>query len=151
MIEIYTDGSCKGNGTENALGGWAAIVYIDGVIKSVSAGTEKNSTNNICELKPIIWAVGHYGDRHPTVYTDSAYAFNALTNWRHAWKANGWRRKNNGEIKNLEYIQAFDKMESMGLTINLVKVKGHANCKGNILADKLATGEMTISQVMDSQ
>ena len=59
--------------------------------------------------------------------------------------------KSKGEIKNLEYIQAFDKLESMGLTVNLVKVKGHSNCEGNIFADKLATGEMTISQVMDKQ
>lgn len=147
MIEIYTDGSCRGNGTENATGGWAAVVYEDGIIKSAVAGTVENTTNNICELKAILWAVGYYGHRHPTIYTDSAYALNALTKWRYDWKANGWRRKD-GEIKNLDYIQAFDRFEEMGLTVDLQKVKGHANCKGNILADKLATGQITVTEVM---
>lgn len=147
MLEIYTDGSCVGNGSANAKGGWAAVVYEDGVLKSATAGREENTTNNICELKAILWAQGYYGYRHPIVYSDSAYAINALSIWRYNWKANGWRR-DKGAIKNLEYIQAFDKMEELGLTITLKKVKGHANCEGNILADKLATGQLTVEQVM---
>lgn len=148
MIEIYTDGSCLANGTENAIGGWGVVVYEDGVLKSATQKREQNTTNNICELKAILWAQGYYGHLHPIVYSDSAYAIGALTEWRHNWKANGWRR-DKGKIKNLELIQAFDKMESLGLTVTLKKVKGHADCEGNVLADKLATGELTVAQVMD--
>lgn len=147
MIEIFVDGSCTGNGTENAMGGWGAVVYEDGVLKSATQKREQNTTNNICELKAILWAQGYYGHLHPIVYSDSAYAIGALTEWRHNWKANGWTKKG-GPIRNLELIQAYDKMEQMGLTLNLKKVKGHANCEGNILADKLATGQITVAQVM---
>ena len=148
MSEIYTDGACSGNGTEHATGGWAAVVYEDGVLVSATAGREENTTNNICELKAILWAQGYYGHRHPIVYSDSAYAINSLTLWKDGWKANGWKRAK-GEVKNLELIQAYDTMESLGLTVTLKKVKGHADCEGNILADKLATGQLTIAQVMN--
>lgn len=145
MIEIYTDGSAKFNGTENAVGGWGVVVYEDGVLKSATQKREQNTTNNICELKAILWAQAYYGKYHPIIYSDSAYAINSLSIWRYNWKANGWNREKGGPPKNLELIQAFDQMESLGLTVTLKKVAGHADCEGNILADKLATGELTVA------
>jgi ribonuclease HI len=44
-VEIYTDGSCKGNGrADGGRGGWAAILSCNGKTKELS-GTEPNTTN----------------------------------------------------------------------------------------------------------
>ena len=113
----------------------------------------ENTTNNICELKAILYALVKYGlyNPTPTVYSDSAYAINSLTVWRHTWKDKGWNRYDGGTIKNLELIQAFDELEEKGFKINLIKVKGHDNVEGNILADKLATGKILPEDILNKK
>ena len=92
-------------------------------------------------MNAILYAVIRYGKFEPIIYSDSAYAINSFTIWRHSWKANGWRKADGSEIKNLELIKAFDELMENGYKICLEKVKGHSNCEGNIIADKLAVAE----------
>ena len=143
MIEIFTDGAAKANGQSNNIGGFAVVVYKDGQLIETYSKREYNTTNNICEMKAILYAIIKYGKANPIIYSDSAYAINSFTVWRHSWKANGWRKGDGGEIKNLDLIQAFDDLMEKGYQIRLEKVKGHSNCEGNIIADKLAVAEVT--------
>ena len=53
MIKIYTDGSCLNN---PGVGGWAAIININGEIKKIS-GSVKDTTNNKMELMAPIKAL----------------------------------------------------------------------------------------------
>ena len=144
MIEIYTDGACSNNGSENSYGAFAVVVYKDGELVETYVKGEKNTTNNICEMKAILYAIIKYGKACPIIYSDSAYAINSFENWRHNWKTNGWRKADGGEVKNLELVQAYDDLViNKGYRFCLKKVKGHSNCEGNIIADKLAVAEVT--------
>ena len=59
MLEIYTDGSCKGN---PGPGSWGAIVLKDGVVwEAVYSGTVPDTTNNRMEMFAILWAADQYG------------------------------------------------------------------------------------------
>ena len=143
MIEIFTDGACSNNGSENSYGAFAVVVYKDGELVETYVKGEKNTTNNICEMKAILYAIIKYGKACPTIYSDSAYAINSFENWRHNWKTNGWRKADGGEVKNLELVQAYDALViNKGYHFCLKKVKGHSNCEGNIIADKLAVAEV---------
>ena len=141
MIEIFVDGACSNNGSENSYGAFAVIVYKDGKLVETYVKGEKNTTNNICEMKAILYAIIKYGKAHPIIYTDSAYALNSFTVWRLNWKKNNWYKANGERVKNLELIQAYDDLIEKGYQFRLEKVKGHSNCEGNIIADKLAVAE----------
>ena len=143
MIEIYTDGACTKNGCAENVGGFAVVVYKDGELVETYSKREYNTTNNICEMKAILYAIIKYGKTNPIIYSDSAYAINSFTVWRHNWKANGWRKADGSPVKNLELIQAFDDLIENGYQFCLKKVKGYSNCEGNIIADKLAVAETT--------
>lgn len=150
MIEIFVDGACSNNGSKNSYGAFAVVVYKDGKLVETYVKGEKNTTNNICEMKAILYAIIKYGKACPTIYSDSSYAINSFENWRHNWKTNGWRKADGSEIKNVELVKAFDYLViDMGYRFRLEKVKGHSNCEGNIIADKLAVAEVTRIKSMD--
>ena len=150
MIEVFTDGACSNNGSENSYGAFAVVVYKDGELVETYVKGETNTTNNICEMKAILYAIIKYGKACPTIYSDSAYAINSFENWRHSWKSNGWRKADGSEVKNVELVKAFDYLViDMGYRFCLEKVKGHSNCEGNIIADKLAVAEVARIKHMD--
>ena len=151
MLEIFVDGACSGNGSENSYGAFAVVVYKDGKLVETYVKGEKNTTNNICEMKAILYAFIKYGKAFPTIYTDSAYALNSFVNWRLGWKENNWCKANGEPIKNLELVQAYDELLEKGYKICLEKVKGHSNCEGNIIADKLAVAEVARMKDMEGK
>src|SRR5262249_20616731 len=53
-ITVVTDGACLSNGTEDARGGWAAIVLRPNAEEEVLTGGEIPSTNNRMELTAAI-------------------------------------------------------------------------------------------------
>ena len=88
MIEIYTDGSCKGNGTKKSSGGFAVIVTDNSeTIIETYSHYESNTTNNIMEMKAVLWAMYKYGskDEPPIVFCDSAYVVNTFNDWMFKW------------------------------------------------------------------
>ena len=90
-VEIYTDGACSGN---PGVGGWCAILIYNGIEKTIS-GYNKSTTNNRMELFAII--MGLAALKQPcnvTLYSDSAYAINAINNgWLDSWRRGGWKQK----------------------------------------------------------
>ena len=141
----YTDGSARGNGKENNFGGFGVVIVEDDNQTYVSqyAHFEENTTNNIQELKAILWVMINYGKHNPpiTVYSDSAYCVNTLTQWMYGWARNDWVKSDNKTPENLELIKTYYELEQKGYRINLFKIKGHAGNYWNEFADALATGK----------
>ena len=138
----YTDGSCQGNPGPGGFG----VAVLDDNENLITTYSERanNTTNNREELKAILWAFLKYGskDKILTVYSDSAYCVNTLTNWMFSWEKNNWKKANNQSPENLDLIKPFFNYFQLGNNIQLKKVKGHAQNKWNNMADQLATGKM---------
>ena len=138
----YTDGSCQGNPGPGGFG----VVVLDDNENLITTYSEQYdyTTNNKMELSAILWAFLKYGskDKILTVYSDSAYCVNTLTNWMFSWEKNNWKKANNQSPENLDLIKPFFNYFQLGNNIQLKKVKGHAQNKWNNMADQLATGKM---------
>ena len=125
MIEIYTDGACKGNPGKGA---WAAIIIRDGNKTRVS-GSRENTTNNQMELTAVIRALETLGPgKTATVFSDSQYVINSITR---NWKRNA----------NLELWHRLD-LITKDLTLTWKWVKGHSGHPLNEEADQLANEEV---------
>jgi len=148
-LVIYCDGACEPN---PGIGGWGFVVYRDGVEIHADCGGANPTTNNIMEMTGALMALRWLADRtygevygagaepgaEPRLFCDSQYVVNGCNDWRHNWKARGWKRKGkNPEIANLELWQQLD----AALTLALIKLewcKGHAGIIGNERADELS-------------
>ena len=154
-MTIYTDGSAAPNPGQ---GGYGVVLLDDNDnIIECYQHREEYTTNNIQELKSILYALIKYGVninnpllgfvQPPIVYSDSAYAVNTFNSWMFSWERNGWLKSDHKVPENLELIQAYFDLYQKGWRIDLKKVKGHNNIKGNELADKLATNKLTVEQI----
>lgn len=80
--------------------------------------------------------------RDATIYTDSKYAIDCVTNWYKNWVKNGWVNSKGKPVENRDLVQDIrDKLEErdlLGKATYFVWVKGHASDAGNIAADRLA-------------
>ena len=134
MINIYTDGACKGN---PGPGGWGALV-VDGENKSEIFGGEPSTTNNRMEILAVIMALKTIiTDSEITVFTDSKYVQKGISEWIGNWKINGWRTSNKKAVKNKYLWIELDTLTSK-FTINWMWVKGHSGHLENDRADYLA-------------
>ena len=133
-IEIYTDGACRGN---PGVGGWGAIIHYLDTSKELFGGSHE-TTNNQMEMQAVI--EGLKALKEPcniTLYTDSKYVMDGITNWIHGWKQNDWMTANKKPVKNKELWQELDGLVSKH-NIEWKWVKGHAGIPGNERADELA-------------
>jgi len=130
MIKIYTDGSCLNN---PGVGGWAAIININGEIKKIS-GSIKDTTNNKMELMAPIKALQEIeGNEQIEIYTDSQYVRLGITDWVHKWMKNNWQTSKKEPVKNKElWIQLYELTNSFD--IKWIWVKAHA---GNLLNEEV--------------
>ena len=134
MINIYTDGACKGNPGK---GGWGALI-IDGDVKNEIYGGEHNTTNNRMEIMAVIMALQTVNTKNEiTVFTDSTYVQKGINEWINKWKINGWKASNKKEVKNKDLWVQLDSLVTK-LQINWIWVKGHSGHPGNERADYLA-------------
>ena len=133
---IYTDGACSGN---PGPGGWGAVILDkDNKQKNIS-GSEENTTNNRMELSAAIMALEEVNmNSEITIYTDSTYVKNGITEWVLKWKENGWKNSNKEPVKNKDLWEKLVNLCEQN-TINWKWVKAHASNKYNNLADELAT------------
>lgn len=138
-VDIYTDGACSGN---PGIGGWCAILIYNGIEKTIS-GFNKQTTNNRMEVFAIIQGLAALKERcEVTIYSDSAYAVNAIENgWLESWKRNGWRTGDNKEVKNIDLWNDLS-LRMSEQNVRFVKVKGHADNEYNNLCDKTARAEI---------
>jgi ribonuclease HI len=133
---IYTDGACSGN---PGPGGWGAVIFDEKEKQNNISGKVKDTTNNRMELMAPIMALKKIKSKSDiTIFTDSTYVKNGITEWIQKWEKNGWKSSNRKPVKNQDlWIKLNDLCQKNKVIWKWVK--GHSNNKYNILADELAT------------
>ncbi len=139
-VVLYTDGACKGN---PGPGGWGALLQAmtdKGLTERELCGGERETTNNRMEMMAVIEGLSAL--TRPcdvTIYLDSKYVMQGITEWIAGWKARGWKTAAKQPVKNVDLWQRLDAVVSTaGHTIEWQWVKGHAGNAGNERADGLA-------------
>ncbi|MBL6969632.1 MAG: ribonuclease HI, partial [Gammaproteobacteria bacterium] len=134
MVEIFTDGGCRGN---PGVGGWGALLRYGEVEKELWGG-ESNTTNNRMELSAVIHALEAVKRSVPLrITTDSKYVKSGITEWIHNWKKNGWKTAARKPVKNVDLWQQLDSLVQMH-QVEWAWVKGHSGHRENEIADELA-------------
>ena len=134
MIEIYTDGACRGN---PGRGGWAALLRMGAHEREIS-GAEAHTTNNRMELTAVIRALEALTRPvQARIYTDSEYVRRGISEWVTGWKARGWRTADRKPVKNQDLWQRLDELRQ-GHEIEWRWVPAHAGVADNERVDRLA-------------
>ena len=131
LIEIYTDGSSRGN---PGPGGYGIVLSYNGNEKEISEGFRK-TTNNRMELLAVIVALESLKTTKIPVkiYSDSKYVIDAITKgWLKIWIQKNFKGK-----KNKDLWLRYDKI-SMKFQVTFEWVKGHAGNIKNERCDVLA-------------
>ena len=143
VIKVWTDGSCLGNGTSNAKSA-IGIYYGDSDSRNYSSPlTCVRHTNNRAELIAVMYAIVIDFNKHPLmIHTDSEYSVRCITSYSKKWIQNGWVTAKGTGVESVDVIQfileAISVRTTLGLTTELVHVKGHSTDAGNNAADLLA-------------
>lgn len=133
-VEMFTDGACRGN---PGPGGWGVLMRFKGNEKELHGG-EQETTNNRMELMAAIIGLETLSRGcQVTLYTDSKYVMQGITEWIHNWKIKGWKTANKKPVKNADLWQRLDKAREQH-QVEWEWVKGHAGHEGNERADELA-------------
>jgi ribonuclease HI len=134
VVEIYTDGACKGN---PGAGGWGALLESGGKTRELFGG-EAYTTNNRMELTAVIRALEALrGACRVKLHTDSQYVQLGISEWIHQWKKRGWRTADKKPVKNEDLWRRLDEL-SQDHEIEWRWVRGHDGNVGNERADELA-------------
>ena len=134
IVEIYTDGACRGN---PGPGGWG-VVLIAGDRRKEMYGGAAETTNNRMELTAAIEALNALnGSRQVLLHTDSRYVMDGINDWMPNWKRRGWKTASKKPVKNQDLWQALDEAISRH-RIRWNWVRGHTGVPGNEDADRLA-------------
>lgn len=137
-IEIFTDGSCKGN---PGPGGWAALIKnLDTGGEQILRGGVKESTNNIMELTAVIKALSEFAGNSESppqikIYSDSQYVIKGATEWMPGWIKAKFKGKKNVPLWK-QYLSVSD-----GMDITFEWVKAHNGHSENEMVDSIAFAE----------
>lgn len=138
MINIATDGACKGN---PGPGGWGVAIFNEDTYVGGLHDGSVETTNNRMELRAFIAACiaineGEYlGDDDITIHIDSTYVLKGATEW-----LRGWRQKDYKGVKNADLWREVSDLRHIwnDESVELKWVKGHSGCPFNEKADELA-------------
>lgn len=134
MVEMYTDGACRGN---PGPGGWGVLLRYGDAEKELYGG-EANTTNNRMELTAVIRGLQALSRSvEVTVVTDSEYVKNGMQQWIQGWKRNGWKTAAKKPVKNVDLWQQLDQLVAQH-KVQWQWVRGHSGHEENERADELA-------------
>ncbi len=134
VVEVYTDGACKGN---PGVGGWGVLLRVGTRTRELCGG-EAHTTNNRMELTAVIRALEALKRQcRVKLHTDSKYVQQGITAWIHDWKKRGWKTAARKPVKNEDLWRRLDELAQRH-EIEWLWVKGHAGHDGNERADELA-------------
>jgi ribonuclease HI len=132
-IEIYTDGSCKGNPGK---GSWAMIVFQDKKIIDQFGDFDPSTTNNKMELTAILQALQYIKHKNikddVIIHSDSEYSVKSINLWIDGWIKRHWKN-----VKNTEILKPISVLKNELQNVKYVHVRGHNGDYGNELVDKL--------------
>lgn len=148
MVQIYTDGSAKGNPGN---GGYGIVMRFNGLVKEFSQGY-RMTTNNRMELLAIIVALEKMKTaEHPIhIYSDSKYVIDSITKkWVFGWVKKNFKGKKNSDLWK-RYLLLHPKFD-----LHFHWVKGHAGHPENERCDYLAvaaadSGDHLIDEVFEA-
>lgn len=130
-IQIYTDGSSRGN---PGPGGFGIVMKFGTNEKTVSKGF-RLTTNNRMELLAVIHALELVNtNKYPIhIYSDSKYVIEAIDKkWVWGWQKKGFKGKKNADLWQ-RYLQLHP---TFNLTFHWIK--GHAGHPENERCDQMA-------------
>lgn len=133
MVEIYTDGSSRGN---PGPGGYGVVLLAGGHRKELSKGY-RLTTNNRMELMAVIAGLEALKkhDLNITIYSDSKYVVESVEKgWVFQWNM----KPDFAKKKNRDLWKRFLKLYEYQ-NISFVWVKGHSTNRENNRCDILAT------------
>jgi ribonuclease HI len=135
MIQIFTDGACLGN---PGPGGWGAMVQRSDKTCFFS-GHETHTTNNRMELLAVIRALAMVQCHEEIcLSSDSQYVIKGITDWVHGWEKNNWKNSKKKDVENQDLWKELLGLSRTFSTLSWKWVKGHSQCLGNKVADRLA-------------
>jgi ribonuclease HI len=136
-VEVHTDGACLGN---PGPGGWAALLRY-GARERELVGGEAETTNNRMELMAAIVALETLTeDCKVTLFTDSQYVRQGITEWMRNWVRRGWKTAAGAPVKNRELWERLHAACGRH-QIDWRWVKGHSGDPDNERVDDLARRE----------
>lgn len=129
-IQIYTDGSSRGN---PGPGGYGIILKFGSKVKEISAGF-RLTTNNRMAMAVCVALENLNTNKYPiVVHSDSKYVIDAITQkWVWNWNQKQFKGKKNQDLW-LRYLRLHDQFK-----LSFVWVKGHAGHPENERCDELA-------------
>ncbi|MDO4621519.1 MAG: ribonuclease HI [Eubacteriales bacterium] len=152
LVDIYTDGSARGN--PDGPGGYGCVLqYTDrnGELheKELSQGYKK-TTNNRMELMAAIAGLEQL--RRPCevrLYSDSQYLVKAFNDhWIDSWIRKGWKRGKNEPVKNVDLWKRLLRAKEPH-KVTFIWVKGHDGHEFNERCDGLATAAADGNDLID--
>ena len=138
-VILFTDGACSGN---PGPGGWGFILRHPKSGKElVRNGGEADTTNNRMELMAVI--AGLRSLTRPTsveLVSDSTYVLQGLSTWMKGWKANGWKRREGKQLKDVKNVDLWQELDQLAEKheIRFTHVRGHQGHPENEECDRLA-------------
>jgi ribonuclease HI len=139
-IQIYTDGSSKGN---PGPGGYGVVMLSEeGHRKELAQGFRK-TTNNRMELLSVIVALETIKteDALITIYSDSKYVVDAVEKkWVFKWEKKFFENKKNPDLWK-RFLKIYRQQK-----VRFVWVKGHSNNVENERCDRLAVAAASASK-----
>lgn len=134
VVEIFTDGACRGN---PGPGGWAALLRFRGREKRLS-GALPMTTNNRMELFAAVMALEALTRPcRVRLVTDSQYLKNGITEWIKNWKKRGWMTSQKTPVKNEDLWRRLDAAAARH-EVEWLWTKGHNQHRENEAVDALA-------------
>lgn len=127
-INIYTDGACSGNQSEENLGGWGAILEY-GLHQKELFGGEINTTNNRMEMLALLNALKAIkkNNQKVNVFSDSSYLMNCFRErWYDNWLKNNWKTSKKTDVENRDLWEELLLLIKIH-DIKFYRVKGHVN------------------------
>lgn len=136
-VEVHTDGACLGN---PGPGGWAALLRY-GRHERELVGGEAATTNNRMELMAAISGLEALSeDCDVTLFTDSQYVRQGITEWMPGWVRRGWKTAGGDPVKNRELWERLHAATGRH-RIEWKWVKGHSGDPDNERVDMLARNQ----------
>jgi ribonuclease HI len=152
-IEVFTDGGCRGN---PGVGAYAAILKDEatGQVLFKLGDYKEQTTNQEMEVSAVLLAISlitamsRSGRKYIyKMYSDSEYCVNAFNDWLDGWVLSG-KIKQKAHNRLWQQIDTFKReLKSLGISVSMVHVRGHADNQGNNEVDKLVNRLMDEGRV----
>ena len=140
ILYVYTDGSCRFNGTSKAVCGIGLYIQ-ENDERNISRKLHvPKATNNVAELYAMIAAFElAHGEQRMVIVSDSAYSIHCATEYGAKCAAKGW----NVDIPNKELVKTLYEHRLSRPEVTFLHVKAHTGAEdmhsvGNSFADTFA-------------